>query len=230
MKLYENVVIGNFLYGLGLAVARRVRETKFPSVINLLQQTPDDEALGDLVMSFPGVMRILEFKQQSNTSHKEPHRHARLKVALGDSEARIRTSREVHWFIETAPTETSFVSRIVPYLDAYPADQSRHDFASFVEATADAAVGGESRSSHDAMKDYLLFLAACHKSGKIGSGGLVVKISPDGSLGYVALESLRDMLLTRGKVISRILEQEKALELERPIEHKLEREQGREFR
>ena len=56
-----------------------------------------------------------------------------------------------------------------------------------------------------------------------------MKISPDGSLRYVALESLRDMLLTREQVISRILEQEKALELEWPIEHKLEQEQGREL-
>ena len=54
MKLYENIVIGNFLYGLGFAIAKRTASCDFPSIVNLLQQTPDDAVLGDLLFKAPG--------------------------------------------------------------------------------------------------------------------------------------------------------------------------------
>lgn len=47
MKLYENVVIGNFLYGLGFSIGRSLPEQR-TSVVNLLQQTPADKTLGVL--------------------------------------------------------------------------------------------------------------------------------------------------------------------------------------
>ena len=41
MKLYENVIIGNFLYTLGLNIGINKELPKYSS-INLLQQTPAD--------------------------------------------------------------------------------------------------------------------------------------------------------------------------------------------
>lgn len=46
MNLYENVIIGNFLYGLRFSIAKCTAGRDFPSIVNLLQQTPDDTVLG----------------------------------------------------------------------------------------------------------------------------------------------------------------------------------------
>ncbi len=53
VKLYENVVIGNFLYGLGVSVGAQLRGHVLPASVNLLQQTPEDKALADVLLSFP---------------------------------------------------------------------------------------------------------------------------------------------------------------------------------
>lgn len=57
MKLYENVIIGNFLYGLGLDIGIKIgldngTETLPEIIINLLQQTPADKELGDMLWGF----------------------------------------------------------------------------------------------------------------------------------------------------------------------------------
>ncbi len=68
MKLYENVVIGNFLYGLGVSVGAQLRGHILPASVNLLQQTPEDKALADVLLSFPGTLRLIEFKSADNRS------------------------------------------------------------------------------------------------------------------------------------------------------------------
>src|SRR5262245_44285930 len=55
MKIYENVVIGNFLFALGYALRDKGRVERLGAV-NLLQQTPADRFLGDLLLDFPGVV------------------------------------------------------------------------------------------------------------------------------------------------------------------------------
>jgi hypothetical protein len=226
MKLYENVAIGNFLYGLGFAVAKRVKEQHLPSIVNLLQQTPDDPLFGDVLIRAPGVLRIFEFKQRDNTDSKEPKRHAKLVRNLTGQGDLIRISRHVHWFIETAPAEKTFFSRIVPYLDAYPKQPGQHDFAGFVNATADAVAGGSEALSQADIAKYLAHLLLLHKSGTVGSGGLIVKMSETGELHYAELTSILDLILTRESV----LEQHKQLELtqaqQKTNEHEHDRGHG----
>lgn len=232
MKLYENIVIGNFLYGLGFAIAKRTASCDFPSIINLLQQTPDDAVLGDLLFKAPGLLRIIEFKQRSNTDPKEKVRHASVCMGLTSSPEMTQVSRQVHWFIETQPTHDHFLARIVPYLDAFPRTEEQHDFAAFIAATADAAVSDQARSTVDEMNNYLGWLACLHKSGTVGSGGLVVKLSPDGTLHYVALVSVMELMLSRQSVMQ-AREQAMALEKggtvsrEQEIERRRERGYGR---
>ena len=48
---YENVIIGNFIYGLGLVMGKNPRQ--IDSCVNLLQQTPLDKVLGDVMLQFP---------------------------------------------------------------------------------------------------------------------------------------------------------------------------------
>lgn len=70
MKLYENVVIGNFLYGLGVSIGGRLKSGYLPGAVSLLQQTPEDKALGDVLLDFPGTLRLIEFKAQANRSKR----------------------------------------------------------------------------------------------------------------------------------------------------------------
>ena len=73
---YENVIIGNFLYALGLAMGRQ--SMPVDGCVNLLQQTPADPALGDLMLQFPGVWRLVEFKRGGGDEKKEDQRRSIL--------------------------------------------------------------------------------------------------------------------------------------------------------
>lgn len=103
MKLYENVVIGNFLYALGVSVGAQLRGHVLPASVNLLQQTPEDKALADVLLSFPGTLRLIEFKTADNRSGKEAARFRKLSHAL-ESDARLTPlSHRIHWYVETMP-------------------------------------------------------------------------------------------------------------------------------
>lgn len=228
MKLYENVVIGNFLYGLGFSIRSHLKSQTFPSIISLLQQTPADKVLGDLLIEFPGVVRVIEFKQRSNTSNKERLRLGQLKAALGDDPGMQQVSREIHWFIETDPAEKTFVSRIVPYLDAYPKDKQQHDFASFINTVARDAVEAKSVSSLDDQRRYLQLIAICQGGGEVSSGGLVVAISPEGNLQYVELTSMMELRLQHKEFVAKIsARMEKWHEQALEKEHSMDKGNGR---
>ncbi|CAH9068454.1 hypothetical protein PSECIP111951_04154 [Pseudoalteromonas holothuriae] len=70
MKLYENVVIGNFLYTLGYSISAKSKGKRMLSVVNLLQQTPEDERLADALLQFQGVVKLIEFKNRAGSLKK----------------------------------------------------------------------------------------------------------------------------------------------------------------
>lgn len=215
MKFYENVAIGNFLYGLGFAVGKRVVGNDFPTIVNLLQQTPDDKLLGDVLFRSPGLLRVFEFKQRNNKSDKEQKRQAELKSRLENQDAMHEISRKVHWFVETAAEEKTFFSRIVPYLDAYPVTEDRHDFGEFVNRTADAVVGKEEILDESSLNQYLMLLVTLHDAQDVGSGGLIVRISETGQIHYAELTSVLDLIFSREHVLHQQNERSMAQALER---------------
>jgi len=82
MDVYENIVIGNFLFGLGVAMGRRSEAEGLPLSANLLQQTPLDKGCGDVLVQGARAMRILEFKRASNDDFKEKAKLIHLSRAL----------------------------------------------------------------------------------------------------------------------------------------------------
>lgn len=141
MKLYENVVIGNFLYGLGVSIGNRLKSGYLPGAVSLLQQTPEDKALGDVLLEFPGTLRLIEFKAQGNHSTKERRRHSKLSTILkGKQEFRniscrgqemLTISRRVHWYVETAPSplkgvEAFFLLTLMPSTQSNQRSNSLH--------------------------------------------------------------------------------------------------------
>lgn len=229
MKLYENVVIGNYLYGLGVSVGALLRPVaaKFPSIVSLLQQTPDDQAIGDVLLTAPGALRVLEFKREENTDSKEKERFDRLCEVLAKYPPRMSAiSHEVHWYIETKPFENKFHDRVVPYLGAFPKPKTfpaGNDLEQFVAWTAQCMVHGQPGYTEAEAADYLAMLASVHKNGRIGSGGLLFKISPDGSIHYAELVSILDLIVEKRILLTQYMEQRKVFEatLERNRTHEL---------
>jgi len=218
MKLYENVVIGNYLYGLGIAVGARLgaKKTDFPSIVSLLQQTPDDTAIGDVLITAPGALRVLEFKREDNADSKEEKRFDRLCKVLTKYPQRMSSvSREVHWYIETKPIKNRFDDRVVPYLEAFPRPKTftaGSDLAQFVERTAQSMVSGLPGCTEAEAADYLGLLASIHKHGRIGSGGLLFKISPNGSIHYAELVSILDLIVEKKILLRQYMDQSKVVE------------------
>ena len=78
MPIYENLVIGNFLYALGLKIGARQHDYLIPDLtVNLIQQTPIDFVLGDVLLVGPRAVALLEFKREAN---REGHRKEQSKL------------------------------------------------------------------------------------------------------------------------------------------------------
>ncbi|WP_181359670.1 hypothetical protein [Vibrio splendidus] len=194
MKLYENVVIGNFLYGLGYSLGLSQPEKKQLSVINLLQQTPADKELGDMLLEFPGVVRLIEFKNSASSLEKEKKRCEQLTVAIGDREFLKRISREVHWYVETKPFEEICLNNIKPYLDAFSVAPSVHTIESFISDITKSVACPRSTILADELEAYLALVSKCQGSGKIGTGGLIISVSK-GGLRYVQFSDIMELRL-----------------------------------
>ena len=220
MKLYENIVIGNFLFALGFAIRARQATNVVYSSVNLLQQTPADKLLGDVLLKFPGVVRLIEFKAEDNRSSKELARHRTISTAIEGTRLK-KISRSVHWYIETAADEKSLVSRIVPYLDAFPKEQKNHRLENFIESLAQEVVNPTSSFTPAEIKAYLDWVREAHGGGNVGTGGLLLTASHDGTLHYAPMADLSELDLRHEQWIEFSHQRH---EREMVYQHKLERE------
>ncbi len=200
MKLYENIVIGNFLYALGFAVRARRPSEVTASAINLLQQTPADTLLGDLLLEFPGVVRLIEFKAEDNRASKERGRHRKLSAGLEGNPELQAVSRDVHWYVETASSaEHGVLARVVPYLDAFPREKAKRDrLETFIERLAQEVAEDRPRIRADREAAYLRWVKMTQGDGVVGSGGLILVADADGSLHYAQLLDMLEMRLRDG--------------------------------
>lgn len=237
MKLYENVVIGNFLYGLGVSIGNRVKSGYLPGAVSLLQQTPEDKALGDVLLEFPGTLRLIEFKAQGNRSTKERRRHNKLSTILKDKQEfrdiscreqeMLSISRRVHWYVETAPSPLKGVEAFFsPYLDAFDTGKpAKQLFAleKYIESVADDVVTSRSDERDVQEKEYLKLVRWCQGVGETGAGALIVIVGAGGGMEFVALEDLMALNMSYGKWVT--YRQEMELRLERALEMELKQKE-----
>ncbi|WP_321903937.1 hypothetical protein [Paraburkholderia tropica] len=195
MKIYESIVIGNFLFGLGFAVRARKSGTNAVAAINLLQQSPADPLLGDLMMEFPGVVRLIEFKTIENRSPKERARHDALSSRIVGYPHLESISRAVHWYIETSAKSDDLVATIVPYLDAYPTRRQGHKLETFISSIADEVASPSEEFSREDVADYLRWVQETQGDGKVGTGALLLVAEPNGKLRYAVLSDLLELRL-----------------------------------
>ncbi|WP_444898814.1 hypothetical protein ACJJIX_13155 [Microbulbifer sp. VAAC004] len=207
MKLYENVIIGNFLYGLGHAIGSEVRNKETLSVINLLQQTPADKELGDVLLEYPGIVRLIEFKNRSGSFKKEKRRHSQLKAALGNNIKYKNISKSIHWYVETESFDECCVNNIKPYLEAFDDEiKSRFTLETFIEEIKQDVIHSDSIFSRDDYKDYLSLVSRCQGTGEVGTGGIVIAVS-EKRIKYFQFTNIMQLRLQHKAYVNKIKKQ-----------------------
>ncbi|AOK06921.1 hypothetical protein [Burkholderia pseudomallei] len=233
MDPYENIVIGNFLYSLGLCIGQLSVEDVRPMCVNLLQQSPMDHALGDLMVANAGVTRLIEFKRERNPSEKEETKRMLLSRALTGKPHLRPISREIHWYIETSESAMNLVSRVVPYLDFADPQAPTTSIERFTDSMAADAVANEiDAETRAAYEQYVNLVAVSHGGLQGASGGLIVNYSEKDGLRYALVADIRDLLLdhrlVREAYFERMRQQAMELSREQAVrERRLSRGRGR---
>ncbi|MCL2590898.1 MAG: hypothetical protein FWD67_08500 [Betaproteobacteria bacterium] len=244
MKLYENIVIGNFLFALGYRIRTKKSVETLNGSVNLLQQTPEDKALGDVLVNLSGIVRLIEFKAQGASMSKEEKRHDRLCQAISKKAAEAEgrqsclckaiegthleaVSRDIHWYIESKADEKALRTRIVPYLDAFPRPRGPkvQRLETFVDTLACEVAEGDVRHSKEDVKEYLKLVRLTMGSGAVGSGGLLLVAEPEGGLVFAPMLDLMELDMHHGHWLHHRNNLEQALSQKLEREFKLERHQ-----
>lgn len=222
MKLYENVTIGNFLFALGYSIRDKQPRRQLQGSINLLQQTPADELLGDVLLKFKGVVRLIEFKAEGADLTKELGKHAALQVALEDK-GLVDISKDVHWFVETKATEHTLGLRTLPYLDAFPRlrGPKLQRFDEFINTLADDIAKQRVTYTGAQIKEYMAWVRHINAGGgEVGSGGLLLVAEPGGLVRFAPLEDMLDLNMQDHAWVKA-----RMLQMERETEFRMKREQ-----
>jgi hypothetical protein len=87
--------------------------------VHLMQQTPLDIVLGDVLLAGPRSFALLEFKRTADRRKKERGKLVALEALLRQSKFRAlrATSRHMHFYVETSDILEEGFSRVPPYLD-----------------------------------------------------------------------------------------------------------------
>lgn len=225
MKLYENVVIGNFLYGLGVSVGAQLGSNVLPASVNLLQQTPEDKALGDVLLSFPGTLRLIEFKSAANRSGKEEARFRKLSNALTINDALTPLSHRIHWYVETTPNVPAGVKTYFSsYLSALslPVRQAESfNLERFIAQTARSIFSARAEDP-EAVSNYLKLIRWCQGVDEESSAGaLIVVCDGQGNLRYAELKNIMELSMTHEKWLEyrQDMEHQKELNREKTFDH-----------
>lgn len=195
---YENIIIGNFLYGLGLAMGAQPRPAA--GSINLLQQTPLDRPLGDVMVHYPGALRLIEFKRTQADWGKEQAKYQSLTSALSARPHLFDVSRQVHWFVESGKLIDAR-----PYLDLNAASDKGVSLEDFAAAVVKDGLGAQAFSP-SVLHEYLNAVATFAGVRDRMAPGLLVTVDGTGTLRYVAVENILDLRITAQQLLARSLE------------------------
>ncbi|APG05609.1 hypothetical protein BJI69_18000 [Luteibacter rhizovicinus DSM 16549] len=209
MDLYENTVIGSFLYGLGLEVGAQLGTSVLVSGVDLLQQTPLDQSLGDLLIKAPRYFRLIEFKRATNQEMKEHKKLADLAEILWCEErARelVATSFSIHhivhiYHIEAAERRVEIHLSERPYL--MEGRQHHCTIPELCRKTAATMLSPPDDPSPDLCAHYLRILRSLHEGPKKPTGGgaaLLVAVR-EGIIEYAHLADLTDIWRTHEELI-----------------------------
>lgn len=197
---HENVLIGNFLYMLGLMIGARSGGHIPPGCVNLLQQTPNDKLIGDILAEFDGAVRVIEFKRSTADRTKEISKLTLLETGLTTRPHLRSTSEEIHWYIETTkPTSVDINTRVRPYLHLRtPSHKASTVLLSFICDFVTDIFNDEplDQANRKLIKEYLDLLPKVNGSKTTSAGGLIVSASKGLGIQYLAARDFRELGLT----------------------------------
>jgi hypothetical protein len=215
---YENVFIGNFLYGLGLALGAKLQGRALPSCVSLLQQTPADQMLGDVLADFAGTVLLYEFKRSHGNERKELSKAEKLRVVLKQSPELDKVSRNVHWYVVSLPGAANAEPRIhlSPYIDlGIKAERRSRSLNQYVNDLAEIIVSkNRTTPGTHLVKEYLRTVAALSDSDQGAVGGMLVAIDGNGAIRYVLVDDIRDLALQHSQHLARESERQQVRQQE----------------
>jgi hypothetical protein len=231
---YENLIVGNFLYALGLLMGQRSPDAPVPGNIALLQQTPLDPLLGDVLIQYPNLLRLIEFKRYEmspENRHKEHAKLVKLRAALTREPQLKVVSQAVHWYVRTHALGTDAVIQARPYLDLKHESRQPVDMLWLAKGIVDEAHQPKPAFSAEQLQRYLDVVITFVASGRrnFSASGLLIAGNPaTGGLRYAFLDDILDLRLTRSELMQSIqrervallqLNQDQSVRRERVQEH-----------
>ena len=196
---FENIAIGNFLYGLGLGLGVRAGTSAPGACVNLLQQTPLDRPLGDVLLEFPGTTRLLEFKRRSADMTKEHNKHFVLNAALRRRSDLRRISEQIHWYIEIVPSADAFVAR--PYLKLRDRGSTGLDFTGLLDGLIASALSSACGQPTELLLEYLEAVGTFAGGHTGTSSGMLLHVGSSGGVRYVMVDDIRDLRRTQAELL-----------------------------
>ncbi len=214
--VYENILIGNFLYFLGYqsclihhqnkqekpekVSANSAQKTPAKDVhraINLFQQTPTDRLLGDVHLNFGGRNLLIEFKAFNNESDtKENNKRESLIDKIKQLEPNERKdmlsfSHKCHYLGYQSDPER-FTLDFVKYVDL----QSKFPPCEMLSFSNKILTDNDTGVERDNFKRYLEILkAALVKSGRsFSTAGIHINISDDDQFTFTICSSIEELV------------------------------------
>ncbi len=204
MAIYENIIIGNFLFALSLKIGAYREGTFVPGLgVHLMQQTPLDVVLGDVLLAGPRSIALLEFKRAADRRSKESRKLVALAALLRNAtfSALQDISRDMHFYVETSDVMEKGFSRVLPYLDL-----SMNDTGSTLEQLIDELASrarsgiAMSQAQMEACQRYLELVCICKGRSYRASPGILIGVGGDGRIAFAPLEDVRDIQSTFGAI------------------------------
>jgi len=225
----ENIIIGVFIDSFGFERGRRYGLKCEPIGVELLQETPLDTSLGDVLIANAKIVRLIEFKREENKDPKEYSKFIMLSRALNGPGLShlIPLSRKIHWYVLTNFNKPHS-SIVVPYLDFLKPTGDR-DLAKFVQELTDDIAGPEmdEQESRD-LPRYIQEVAQWAGSSRppATTGGLLFVVNALGQPQYLFIRDVRELAMTPRLVVEQRMAQEHRMEmrLENGLQWELKRE------
>ncbi|MBR9779722.1 MAG: hypothetical protein GYB52_08100 [Rhodospirillales bacterium] len=229
MDIYENVVIGGFIYALGFRAGQKA--FSMPTNINLLQQTPMDKSLADVLIGMPDVYYLLEFKRRANKGTKEAQKLAFLQRYLSQDNPRyLEVSRGTHLYIESELNGEHLATRCSPYLD-FQSELKSVRLERIVDVLLEGTLVRDRGITGEECCHYLGLVQQAYKAvdgveGDTGTSGgfIIVGGTTSGTLKFVTLPDIRQFTMTREKLEK--LQHEQVLQRENVMSRTRSRSQG----
>lgn len=199
--IYENIVIGNFLFMLGHAIgAHRDNKQSHLFNVNLLQQTPLDTTLSDLLLQSSHFVYLIEFKRTRNSSNKEENKLDQLIQMLSlDKYSHLKDiSEKIHWYVETEFDDKQFQSWVVPYLNFMENDAEFIEIVDLIQnIVAQLSAAPLSKGISENIEEYLSMVSRLQGTTDTSSGGLLLFASEGGGLGFIPVSDIRHLTPSR---------------------------------